>query len=352
MSSRFLGYPEASRRLQHELTSGRVAHAYLVVGPPQVGKMVLAIELAMALNCQGPTPPCGACAQCQKTLAGNYPDVQVLGLLPDQKGERLRKLIGIDQVLALQHDAGLHPYWGQFRVFIIDDAQRLSSEAANCLLKTLEEPPAACVIILLATDETALPQTVVSRCRRVQLRPLSRGQVEEALLQQGTSPDESRLLARLSRGRLGWAISARSNAQLMTKRARSMEMLNRAMAEGLPSRFNLAEDMANLYYRDRESLDRTLQIWLGWARDLLLVKEGYGQGLCNVDEEEGLQRWSGRLSIEEIMTFIKAIMIAMEHLERNVNARLAMEALVLQAPGYGTSDVPGGAVYRRTTANA
>ncbi|MDP2726433.1 MAG: DNA polymerase III subunit delta', partial [Dehalococcoidia bacterium] len=153
MSGRLLGYPEVTKRLQRELAEGHVSHAYLVLGPTQVGKKVLALELAQALNCLDPSPPCGLCPHCQKIIAGIHPDVQVLGLLADEKSNRLRKEIGIDQVRALQHDASLHPCWGRYRVFVIDEAQHLSCEAANCLLKTLEEPPSACIIILLATEE-------------------------------------------------------------------------------------------------------------------------------------------------------------------------------------------------------
>ncbi len=333
MSGRLEGYPGVAERLQRELAQGRVSHAYLVSGPSQVGKMVLALDLAAALNCEGSEPPCGLCPQCRKTAAMAHPDVQVLGLLVDQKSDRLRKEIGIDQVRALQHDASLHPFWGRYRIFIIDEAQRLSSEAANCLLKTLEEPPPACILVLLATDEKALPATVLSRCRKVQMRPLSGAQVESLLLHQGASPEEARLLSSLSGGRLGWALSARSDPRLMNARAGVLDTMRRGLEEGLPERFHLAEEMAGLYYKDREKLETTLGIWLGWWRDLLLVRGGYDRGIRNIDQEDGLRRWSGQLSMEEILAFVRAIMDTMEYLERNVNPRMALEALMLQAPG-------------------
>lgn len=349
MCARLLGYPQVTERLQRELAQGCISHAYLVLGPPQVGKKVLALELAQALNCQGPNPPCGVCPHCQKTAAGLHPDVQVLGLLVDQKGERLRKAISIDQVLALQHDAGLHPYWGRYRIFIIDEAQRLSVEAANCLLKTLEEPPPACIIVLLATEERALPSTVVSRCRRVHLRPLARARVEALLSEQGARPEEARLQSRLSGGRLGWALSTRGDSRPMGLRARGLEALGKTLEEGLPQRFRLAEEMANLYYRDRETLDRTLQVWLEWWRDLLLVKGGCSQAITNVDQEGPLWSWSERLSTGEILAFIKAVVATLESLERNVHPRLALEALLLEAPGG--IEVPG-RISRRSKANA
>lgn len=333
MSGRLLGYPDVSARLQRELAQGRVSHAYLVSGPPQVGKMVLAQDLAAALNCEDSQTPCGLCPQCQKTLALAHPDVQVLRLQVDQKSDRLRKEIGIDQVRTLQHDASLHPYWGRYRIFIVDEAHRLSSEAANCLLKTLEEPPSACIIILLATDECALPSTVLSRCRKVHLRPLSVARIETVLLELGASSEQARLLAHLSGGRLGWAISARGDARLLNARAGILDAMKRGLEEGLPERFRLAEEMASLYYKDRGALETALETWLRWWRDVLLVGAGYSRGISNTDHEEGLGHWSGQLSLVEILTFIKDITDTMEHLERNVNPRMALEALVLQAPG-------------------
>ncbi len=336
MSSSLIGYPEVVDRTQREIREERVSHAYLVVGPQQVGKMVMALELARALNCEGPEKACGACPHCEKVTGGTHPDVQVIGLVKDQKGDRLRKEIGIDQVRALQHDAGLHPYWGRYRVFIVDEAQRLSTEAANCLLKTLEEPPPACIIILLATDDRTLPQTVSSRCRRVQLRPLSRATVEAALLEQGSGPEEARLLARLSRGRMGWALEARKNGQLGGVRADALEDLNRAMSGNLRDRFRLAEEMASIYYRDREALDRKLQVWLGWWRDLLLIKGNFSQGITNVDQEKALLDRATGLSLKDISSYIKSIISTLEVLDRNVNPRMALEALMIETPGQDT----------------
>ncbi|MDO8689116.1 MAG: DNA polymerase III subunit delta' [Dehalococcoidia bacterium] len=333
MSSRFLGYLEVLGHLQLEIREERVSHAYLIVGPPQVGKMVLALELARAVNCEGSQPPCGECPHCQKVSSGAHPDVQILGLVKDQKGDRLRKEIGIDQVRSLQHDAGLHPYWGKRRVFIIDDSQRMSTEAANCLLKTLEEPPPACIIVLLTTDERALPSTVISRCRRVQLRPLSQSTIESALIERGSGSEEAKLLARLSRGRLGWALSARGDSRIASARASALEGLSEAMSDSLSKRFHLAEEMAGMYYRDRESLEGKLQTWLGWWRDLLLIKGDFAQGITNVDQEEALSSWGGRLSLEDVLIFIKTIVNTLDSLERNVNPRLALDALMIETPG-------------------
>jgi len=139
-----VGHEETVALLDRSLRNGRLAHAYLFVGPRHVGKMRLAIELAKALNCHHEERPCGVCTQCERIEGLKHADVQVIGV--DGTTE-----IGIDQMREMQHCASLKPFEGRHRVFIIDGVEHLSREAANCLLKTLEEPPADVQLVLLST---------------------------------------------------------------------------------------------------------------------------------------------------------------------------------------------------------
>jgi DNA polymerase-3 subunit delta' len=333
MSGRLLGYPQIVNMLQREVEQDSLSHAYLVLGPQGVGKMTLALDLARSLNCEGSQRPCGECLPCQKTEAGSHPDVQVMGLLPGEKeGERARKEISIDQVRALQHDVSLHPYWGRYRVFIVEGAERLSAEAANCFLKTLEEPPAQAVIILLAEEERALPATVVSRCRRIELRPLPLSYVQEVLLQRGATPEQAQLLSRLSRGCLGLALASLESPALLETRQRALESLQEVLDAGLLLRLQRAQQLAALYQRNRGTLVETLRFWLGWWRDLLLLKAGCRQLVVNADWEASLSQWGARLGLEQGRHCIERLLSTLELLERNVNPRLALEALMLELP--------------------
>jgi len=157
-----IGQDKALALLDRSLKENNVAHAYLFVGPRHIGKKTLALNLAQALNCDADKPPCGQCHSCRRILEQKHADVTCIGL--DSKTE-----IGIDDIRKLQRLANLPPYEGKRKVFIIDDAEYLSTEAANSLLKILEEPPPKVVWVLLTAEEPRLLPTIVSRCQRLEL---------------------------------------------------------------------------------------------------------------------------------------------------------------------------------------
>jgi DNA polymerase-3 subunit delta' len=330
-----VGQSRAISLLQRSLKRGSIAHAYLVVGPPHVGKMTLAINLAQALNCEATEPPCGACPSCQKIDQGKHADVQIIGLasIDDANGARSRTEISIDQIRQLQHSANLPPFEGRCKVFIIDRAELLSTEAANCFLKTLEEPVGQVVFVLLTTSSSLLPETVVSRCQRLELLPVAASEAETALVTRwGVEPQKARLLARLSHGCFGWALSAALGANLLTqyygRRDRLLDIINSNREE----RFNYAAQLAIQFSQERDSVQEILALWLDFWRDLLLIKVAFSQAITNIDLEDTLTRWAGSFSPAEVRAFISSIQAAKEQLRQNANPRLVLEVLMLDMP--------------------
>jgi len=191
-----IGQTRVVSLLQHSLEKGSLAHAYLFTGPPHVGKMTLALNLAQAVNCESAEPPCGECDSCQKIALAKHADIQIIGLNYNGNSTKAkpRTEISIEQIRQLQHSVSLPPFEGRYKVFIIDGAELLSIEAANCLLKTLEEPVGKAIFILLTTNERLLPATVISRCQRLELLPLATAEVETALNQRGIEPQQAKLL--------------------------------------------------------------------------------------------------------------------------------------------------------------
>ncbi len=336
---RVRGQDHLVQALQRSLQQDRLSHAYLLVGPPHVGKMTLAQDLARAVNCLADHDrPCGECLQCRRIEGAMHADVQVVELTKDERADRLRTEITIDQVRALQQAAMLKPYEGAYRVFIIDGVERLNQYAANALLKTLEEPPPQVLMLLLTSEEEELLPTIRSRCQRLELRPLSREAVTDLLVDEhGPSVEQARLLARLSGGRLGWAVAAATDANLLEERDRWLARLQEVMDGGLEVRFESARDLAARFGRNRETVREVLGLWIQWWRDLLMLKEEMPELVVNLDRQEALVHMAWRLRTREITAAINELVATLERLEQNANPRLALEVLMLALPKAAVS---------------
>jgi DNA polymerase-3 subunit delta' len=312
----------------------RLAHAYLLVGPEGVGKMTLALDLARAVNCLGADRPCGECDQCARIDRGVHVDVRIVGVGGPQGGDgRARVAIGIDQVREAQREAGLKPYEGAYRVFIVNGAERLSDEAANSILKFLEEPPGQAILVLLASDDTRLLPTIVSRCMKLELRPLPADVVAVEIERRfDLDGERAKELARLSGGLLGWAIRASREPRLTEAREEALAAFEEALEGDLERRFSFAAEVATAFGRDRESVGRDLDLWLSWWRDVLMVREGLPAMVTNLSRTDGTGSMAETLSSEQIGRAMKAVRAASDHLASNVNPRLALEELMLVLP--------------------
>ncbi len=318
--------------LRRGLETDSLAHAYLLVGPPHVGKMTLALNLAQALNCPAAERPCGECPSCRRIASLSHADVQVIGLRQDEdSGEA--KLISTEQIEQMQHSASLPPFEGNYKVFIIDGAELLSIEAANRLLKTLEEPVSRVEFILLAVNDHLLPPTVVSRCQRLELVPLPAAEVESALVGQGVDPARARLLSRLCHGCLGWAVSVANDEGWWQKREEVMERLIMVINADNEERFAYAAQLAARFNQSRSLVYEELALWRDYWRDLMLVKIGRGDIIINVDREEALRAMAEGYRLAQITAFIERIRAAGIQLRQNANPRLVLEVLMLDMPG-------------------
>ena len=329
------GQDHLRNRIEPSLLQRRQSHAYLLSGPPHVGKMALAVNLAQAVNClEGPSIPCGLCNQCTRIAQGHHAGIFVL--FPGQEigGERSPKtVIGIDAIREATRRVSLNPYEGSFNVVIIDGAEAMSEDASNAFLKTLEEPPPHSLFILLTANEDAVLPTVRSRCQSMGLAPLSKDAMVEILInERQTTPDQAEKLFRLSRGCLGWAINALDDGQVLEQRQADLEKMQETLSAGLETRFTYANEIATLFGNDRDAAKALLALWLRWWRDLLLIKEGADEFLHNSDYAESLSSQASTLSMAEIVLFINRVMQTLSDLDSNVSPRLAMEVLMLNLP--------------------
>jgi len=318
-----IGHEWVIRIWQRGLAEGRLAHAYLLVGPPQIGKRTLALALAQALNCTGPEPPCGQCSSCQKIGRGVHPDVRVV--IPE------RDVLRIDQIRSLQREASLAPYEGRYRVYILRTVEKATPEAANCLLKTLEEPPPRVVLVLTAVTQAALLPTLISRCQIMLLRPLSLKETEEALVNRWQVPlERAALLARLSGGRLGWAVTATKDDSPLKRRAMRLAELHELLQQKRVPRLGYVERLTKTC--SQEMLLETLDWWAGWWRDVLLIRAGCPAQIANVDYRSVLEEHARRYELTTAHKAVADTLMVADWLTRNVNARLALEVLMLRFP--------------------
>jgi DNA polymerase-3 subunit delta' len=329
-----VGHETAVALLDNSHKGDKLSHAYLFVGPPHVGKLTLALKLAQALNCVGAEQPCGDCASCQRITRLKHADVQVIGL--DGRSE-----IGIDHIREMERSANLKPFEGRNRVFIIDGAEHLTTEAANCLLKTLEEPPPNVQLILITTNERLLIPTVRSRCQKLELRPLPIPVVERALVEQwAATAEQAQLLAKLSAGCLGWAVSAFLDESIPNERAEQLSSLLHITSRGRVERFAYASQLSNQFAKNRGAVRDVLSLWIDWWRDLLLIKGDCSDFITNIDRESTLYSEAESYHLTGIKGFIRSLQQAMEALGQNANPRLVLEVLMLDIPKREGSLVP------------
>jgi DNA polymerase-3 subunit delta' len=335
-----IGHENALAVLRRALTTERPPHAWLFTGPEGTGKLATALEFAAALNCTAADKPCGECPACRTTLAGNHPDIEAVapgGLCdePEHRDHPDSRDLRICQVRRLQRVLSLSPYAGGRRVAIVDAADTLRAEAANAFLKTLEEPPAETVLILLAEREERLPDTVLSRCQKLAFRPIDRDTIVEALIERGATPEDAVALAGAARGRIGWAFRALEDSSLLEEREAMLDEAVRLGHAGRVERFAWAREAESRAPGVRDRYLRELAVWESWWRDVLLFVAGGSEGAENSDREPQL-REEGRLyAAGEIVAFLRALTETREYLQENVDPQLALENLMLDLPSAG-----------------
>jgi DNA polymerase-3 subunit delta' len=325
-----VGHDHAINTLRRAITSQRVRHAYLLTGPEHIGKTLLARRLAQTLLCTGgldpalaPQNPCFTCLACRKVLHNNHPDVHYISRPPD------RQFILIDQVRTLQSDSARKTMEGRRNIFIIEGMHEMNVQAANCLLKTLEEPEPDVVLLLTAPDPGLLLPTILSRVQQIPMHLLTTSLIRQALQVRWQVPGEdAALISALAAGRMGWAVQAVENEDLLSERQAQLETLARVPSLSRVQRF----DIAQKFSAESDKIKGILELWLLWWRDLIFAANDCPDLVVNVDMRNLLQKQASRISSVESQRMIRNILRTLEALDQNVNTRMALEVLMLDVP--------------------
>ncbi|QNB47267.1 DNA polymerase III subunit delta' [Thermanaerosceptrum fracticalcis] len=307
------GQERAVAQLKAALTSGRISHAYLFYGPEGIGKAKTARIFARALTCENPLEgePCEVCSNCRKANSGNHPDIREVS--PD--GTSLK----ISQIRNLQSEVYLKCYEGRFKVIIVHDAQLLTIEAANSLLKVLEEPPERTIFILLAQDVQNLPDTIRSRCLHIQFSPLDQGVISEILAEQGVA---AKIPLSLGQGSVGKTLKLMERIDYQQLLLNISHLIGDLKRAGYREIFAWAESLE----KDRELLKVTLELIANMYRDKLVR--------CTTGKEELLWGTDEFVEKEDNPQICLAILEEMNkvplYLKHNVNLRLVLEMLLIK----------------------
>jgi DNA polymerase-3 subunit delta' len=320
-----IGNEWAVEMLRQHAARGAVRHAYLFAGAPGLGRRTLALRFAQALNCTRPLQPgipCGECRDCKQIAAMQHPDLTVIQA--DTEGGTLK----VDQVREARRSLTLKPYQSKYRVALFLRFQEANDNAANALLKTLEEAPSYAVLILTADQAEGLLPTIASRCEVLRLRPMPLELLESFLKQRGADEGESQLIAHISGGRPGLALRLLQNPSELTARDEKLNELQSLLPASRVDRFAYGEKLA----KDKDGMRGVLLLWLSYWRDVLLRAGGASAQLVNIDRAQDIEALAARIQLSEARRVVSALEKSLAQLDANVNARLLAEVLLLDWP--------------------
>lgn len=308
--------------LKQAQAQNRVGHSYLFSGLDATGKKTLALEFAKVVNCEKADEihdSCGKCPACLKIKRNNHPDVFFI----EAEGQFIR----ISAIREIQEQMTFKPMEGRRRVFVIDNADKMNDQAANALLKTLEEPAPANILILVTAKPYTLPSTILSRCRHMRFNPLSHNAVAKYLIEsENMEKQKALLLAGLSGGSIGQALELNKD-DVIAYRAETMNLLANTKKSDPLSLLAFASFLG----QDKREIKQGFHILITCFRDALVYKETKNdQMLINQDNSSLIASLAARLPGEQILQNIALIEKAGETLEQNVNKSLTLETMAFK----------------------
>ncbi|MDP2927399.1 MAG: DNA polymerase III subunit delta' [Candidatus Omnitrophota bacterium] len=309
-----LGHSKALGIIGAYLEKSRFSGAYIFSGPEGIGKRMVAKIIAAQLNCTGQVDrPCGSCSCCLKIQKETHPDLHII-----QNGQSQIKMEDIRGIL---RQANFRPYEGAVKVFIIDNAHKLNSEAANSLLKVLEEPPKDVLIILVTHKPQNIIKTVLSRCKVIKFSPLIRAQLETVLIKNyALDKATAHFLAFYAEGRLGLALRLKDTPLLQEK--------NKIFDSFILSAKPLDHNIMN---QSKEQLQVCLNILASWFRDIYLLKCGASdKETIHLDRHSDLLKLIPRFSFKQLDDIMATLSESSLYLEKNINSKLLLHNLGAQ----------------------
>jgi len=320
-----IGHEWAVDMLKKHVIHETTRHAYLFCGPPGLGRRTLALYFAQALNCTTPTEPgipCGRCRDCKQIAAMQHADLTVI------QAETEGGILKVDQIRDSRKLLTLKPYMSKYRVAIFLRFQEANDNAANALLKTLEEAPSYAVLILTADNPEQLLPTIVSRCEVLRLRPLSIEEIKKDLVGRGVDEERARLVAHISGGRPGYARRLVEDDDLLDIREERLNDLLTLLSASRVEKFKYAGKLS----KDKDAMRQAILFWLPYWRDVMLRTAQADTPLVNIDRNMEIEGLAGQLDLSVARKTVGMLENTLEKMEKNINPRLLVEVLLLDLP--------------------
>lgn len=314
--------PNVVRMLTNSITKDRIAHAYLFEGGRGTGKKEVSLQFAKSYFCKNRNgaEPCYSCIECKRIESGNHPDVYLVS--PD--GLSLKK----EQIKDLQKEFSKKSVEAKGKIYIIEHADKMTNQAANSLLKFLEEPEGRTIAILLTEQVQQILPTILSRCQILNFRPLTSELLLEKLAEQGIPSYLGKIVASLTNN-INEALAIISDDWFAQARNIVIQ-LNEVLLKRSHHAFLFLHEHWLLHFKEKEQLNVGLDLLLLWFKDLLYIQIGEENSLIYIDQKELLEAQSIRFSQKKIADHLSVILEAKKRLNANVNPSLLMEQLILK----------------------
>jgi len=323
-----IGQEQIKEHLQNAISAKKVSHAYIINGERSSGKEFIAKIFAMALQCEaGEVNPCQECHACKQALSDNQPDI--IRLTHEKPNT-----ISVDDIRAqINNDVAIKPYSSPYKVYIINEAEKMTVQAQNAILKTLEEPPEYAVILLLTTNVNSLLPTILSRCVVLNMKPVSDSLVRKYLMEEMQIPDyKAEVCVAFARGNIGKARLLASSEDFENVKNEAVSLLKYIQDMELHEIIAAIKKINDYKLEINDYLD----IMAIWYRDVLLFKATNDVNhLVFREEIQTLRNIARRSSYEGIESVIEALQKAKNRLDANVNFELTMELLMMEIKENG-----------------
>lgn len=320
--SSIIGHEQIKEHLQNAISMDKISHAYIFHGPDKSGKMALAKSFAMALQCQEHAPEgCMECRSCKQALSGTHPDIIYLQ-------HEKPNTISVDDIRTqINNSVATKPFAFPYKIYIIDEAEKMNQQAQNALLKTIEEPPAYAVILLLTTNTDIFLPTILSRCVTLNLKVVADDKIRSFLMREYQIPDyKADICTAFAQGNVGKAIQLADSEDFNEIKNSALQLLKRIREIELYEMMEAIKHISEYKLEINDYLD----LMMIWYRDVIFYKAtSDANRLIFKDEIYDIKKQASKSSYEGIETIIKALEKAKRRLNANVNFDLTMELLLL-----------------------